>query len=117
MDTLLLPLQGELPGDGSWFLNVNSFARDTPWLHTPVVLYAKYGVVLFALLLLASWWLARGTGDVSRVGAALWAPLGALVALGLNQPLVNGFHEPRPYATMPHVLLLVSRSSDAGGRE
>lgn len=112
MDTLLLPLEGQLPVDGSWFLDVNSFARHTGWLHTPFVLYAKYGVVLFALLLLASWWLARGARDVSAVAAALWAPLGALVALALNQPLVSGFREPRPYATLPHVLLLVSRSND-----
>lgn len=109
---LLLPLQGQLPGDATWFLKVNSFARHTDWLHTPFAWYAKYGVVLFALLLLASWWLARGSRDVSRVAAALWAPLGALGALAANQPLVNGFQEPRPYATLPHVLLLVSHSSD-----
>ena len=109
---LLLPLQGHLPGDASWFLKVNSFARHTPALHTAFVSYAKYGMALFALLLLASWWLARGARDVSRVAAALWAPLGALLALALNQPLVNGFQEPRPYATLPHVLLLVSHSSD-----
>lgn len=108
----LLPLQGQLPGDRSWFLSVNAFARHTTWLHTPLVSYAKYGVVLFALLLLTAWWLARGASDVSRVAAALWAPFGALLALALNQPLVHGFQEPRPYATLPHVLLLVSHSSD-----
>ena len=74
----LLAMRGQLPGDGGWFLQVNSFARHTGWLHPPLVAFAEYGVVLFAVLLLASWWRARGTGDVSRVAASLWAPLGAL---------------------------------------
>jgi len=103
---------GHLPMDRSWFLDVNAFASATPWLHGPLRVYAQYGVVLFAALLLWSWWVARGTGDVRAVAAALWAPAGALLALGLNQPIVNGVGEPRPYTTLPHVLVLVSRSSD-----
>ena len=103
---------GQLPFDGSWFQSVNDFARSTGWLHTPARGFAQYGVGLFAAALLWAWWWARGRRDVARVAAALWAPLGALVALGLNQPLVNGLREARPYALLPHVLVLVSRSSD-----
>ena len=36
----------------AWFRDVNDVARSTPWLHTPAHLYAVYGVVLFAGLLL-----------------------------------------------------------------
>jgi undecaprenyl-diphosphatase len=108
----LVAMRGQLPGDGTWFLQVNSFARHTGWLHPPLVAFAEYGVVLFAVLLLASWWRARGTGDVSRVAASLWAPLGALAALGLNQLLANDVQERRPYATLPHVLVLVSHTRD-----
>lgn len=95
-----------------WFDAVNHLARVTPWLHTPALLYAEYGVGLFAALLLLSWWLARREGDLRRVTAALWAPVGALVALGVNQVLVAAVAEPRPYTVLPHVLVLASRSSD-----
>lgn len=96
-----------------WFGTVNHFARRTPWLHAPARLYAEYGVVVFAGLLLASWLLARRDGDLRRATAALWAPVGALVALGVNQFLVAAVAEPRPYSVLPHVLVLVSRSTDS----
>lgn len=96
----------------NWFAAVNHLARVTPWLHTPARLYAEYGVGLFAAVLLMSWWLVRREGDLRRVTAALWAPVGALVALGINQLLVAAVAEPRPYTVLPHALLLVSRSSD-----
>jgi undecaprenyl-diphosphatase len=69
-------------------------------------------VGLFAVLLLLSWWLVRREGDLRRVTPALWAPVGALVALGANQLLVSAVAEPRPYVVLPHALILVSRSSD-----
>lgn len=97
---------------GSWFLAVNRFAEATPGLHAPMRTYAEYGVGLFAALLLVAWWRARRDGDPATMAAALWAPVGALVALGLNQPLVNGFHEARPFTVFPHALMLVSHSPD-----
>ena len=96
----------------SWFRDVNSFAAHTSWLHTPMRLYAKDGIVLFALLLLTAWWVARGSGDLAKVAASLWAPVGVLVALAVNQPIANLVAEPRPYASLSHVLVLVSRSTD-----
>lgn len=95
-----------------WFEAVNHLARVTPWLHTPARLYAEYGVGMFAALLLLSWWLVRRDGDLRRVTAALWAPIGALLALGVNQFLVAAVAEPRPYTVLPHALVLGSRSSD-----
>jgi undecaprenyl-diphosphatase len=96
----------------SWFNAVNHASRVTPWLHTPARLYAQYGVVVFAGLLLLSWWIARNSGDLRRTTAALWAPVGALIALGVNQVLAGAVAEPRPYAVLPHPLVLVSRSTD-----
>ena len=75
-------------------------------------MYAEYGVGLFAGLLLVSWWLARRDGDLSRVAASLWAPVGALVALGINQPVASAVAEPRPYTVFPQALVLVPRSFD-----
>lgn len=96
----------------SWFLDLNQFARATPWLHRPLRLYTEYGVELFAGLLLVSWWLARRDGDLGRVAASLWAPLGALLALAVNQPVALAVAEPRPFTVLPHALVLVSRSTD-----
>jgi len=96
----------------SWFLSVNDFARATPWLHAPMRIFAQYGIVLFAALLLWSWWRARRSADARTMAAALWAPVGALVAIGVNQPISNLVAEPRPYTVFPHALVLVGRSSD-----
>lgn len=108
-----LAVQLPLPGvDRSWYLSVNHFARSTPWLHEAFKLFAVYGVAIFALLLLWSWWLARRENDVRRVAVTLWAPLGTLLAVGVNQPLGRWVAERRPYDTLHHVLVLVPRSTD-----
>jgi len=99
-------------GDAGDFLLINRFARRTPWLHGFMADYAKYGVVLFAVLLLAGWWLARSSRDLRAMAAVVWSGLGMLLAVALNQPIVSGVAERRPYASIPHVLVLVSRSSD-----
>jgi undecaprenyl-diphosphatase len=95
-----------------WFGAVNHVARLTPWLHAPALLYAEYGVGVFAVIMLVSWWWARRDGDLRTVTAALWAPVGALVALGVNQLLVRVFAEPRPYTVLPHAFILASRTTD-----
>jgi membrane-associated phospholipid phosphatase len=98
--------------DERWFEAINNFAQQTPWLHDPARLYADYGVVLFAGLLLWAWWRARASGDASRMAAALWAPMGTLIAVGVNQFIGAAVAEPRPYAVLPGALVLVSRSTD-----
>lgn len=95
-----------------WFRAVNDFAGATPWLHEPARLFANDGVVLFGALLLLSWWRARSTGDLRRVAASLWAPIGVLLAVAVNQPVAGAIGEARPYAALPHVLTLVHRSTD-----
>lgn len=97
---------------GHWFEQVNRFAANTPGLHVPMRLYAQYGVVVFAGILLLGWWWARRDRDPHTMAAALWAPVGMLVAVGLNQPLVNQFREARPYTVYPHALVLIARSQD-----
>ncbi|TVT26308.1 UDP-diphosphatase, partial [Amycolatopsis rhizosphaerae] len=86
--------------DTHLFLTVNDFAKATAWLHGAVFGYATYGIALFAALLLAGWWSARRRADPARMAAALWAPLGMLLALGLNQPLSAAVGEPRPYSAL-----------------
>lgn len=95
-----------------WFLQVNAFARHTSVLHGPMRMYAQYGVLLFVGILVLAWWFARRRQDPRTMAAALWAPVGALLALGLNQPLVRLVHEARPFAVFPHALVLVDHSHD-----
>ena len=92
------------------FLEINDLARATPWLHAPLADYAKYGVVLFAALLLAGWWTARQRG--AGMPAAVWAPFGMLLAVAVNQPIVSAVHELRPYTALPGILVLADRSTD-----
>ncbi len=97
--------------DGPLFDDVNQLAQSTGWLHTPMLGYASYGLVVFAVLLVLGWWLARGRGP-RAMAASLWAGAATLLALGLNQVPVGFFHEARPYTDLPHILVLVQRSSD-----
>ncbi len=93
------------------FLRVNDFARHTTWLHAPLVDYARYGVVLFAAAIVISAVYARRS-DARTLAASVWAGLGTLVAVAVNQPIGNAVGEARPYATHPGSLLLVSPTAD-----
>ncbi|MQY24364.1 phosphatase PAP2 family protein [Nocardia macrotermitis] len=95
------------------FYDINDFARTTPWLHPIVSGYAAYGVVLFAALLLAGWWSARRDGDTARMAAAMWAPLGMLVALVINQPIAAAVDETRP-CTALHDIVVLHCNTDPG---
>ncbi|MGW7685196.1 phosphatase PAP2 family protein [Kribbella sp. NPDC054772] len=94
------------------FGQVNAFARATPWLHAPAQAFAAYGVVLFAALLLAGWWIARRSGRMVGVAAALCAGGATLLAVAVNQPIVHAVHEARPYASLQNILVLANRSTD-----
>ncbi|MBA3232346.1 MAG: phosphatase PAP2 family protein, partial [Propionibacteriales bacterium] len=97
--------------DDRLFFAVNSLARHTTWLHASVVTYANSGIALFGLLLVAGLLYARSR-DSRTLGAAGWAGMATLVALAVNQPVSHLFHEPRPYVTHTHLLVLVARSPD-----
>jgi len=97
--------------DDQVLADVNGFARHTGWLHGVVLGYATYGLVLFAALLLAALWLRR-RGSNRALAAAGWAGLATQLAVGLNQPLVSGFAEARPYTTHPGLLVLATPNAD-----
>jgi membrane-associated phospholipid phosphatase len=87
--------------DPRWFPLINEFARDTPWLHPIMIGYADYGIVVFAALLLAGWWIARRSGDVN-----------VLAAVAINQPIVAALHVARPYVVLPDIAVLAHRGTD-----
>jgi membrane-associated phospholipid phosphatase len=97
--------------DNSAFLAVNDFARDTPWLHGAAVDFAKYGVILFGLAVVAAVVYSR-SHDARTAAAAIWAGAGTLLAVAINQPIGNAVGEHRPYTAYPHALLLVDKTAD-----
>jgi membrane-associated phospholipid phosphatase len=84
----------------------------TGWAHTPFRLYAKDGIALFAVALLAGWWVSRSRGDIRAVVGSVAAALAALVGLGVNQVIGSAVKRARPYTAHPGVHLLVSRTKD-----
>lgn len=98
----------------SVFAPINAFARATPWLQGPMLDVAEYGVVGFVVLLGAGWWLARRSDDASRQAAALWAPIGTLLAVAVNQPLAALIGEPRPVVAAPGAFILLPGAGDPG---
>jgi membrane-associated phospholipid phosphatase len=97
--------------DDRLLTDVNQFARHTGWLQGAIFGYATYGLVLFAGLMLAAL-LIRRTGSDWGLAAAGWSALATLIAVGLNQPLVALFAEPRPYTAHPGLLVLATHSTD-----
>jgi undecaprenyl-diphosphatase len=82
---------------------INDVAISTPWLHGPITASASLGLVLFAGLMVVGWWLARGRDD-RVMAAALLAPVGAVVAVVLQQPLIQWAGHARPLAVHPDAL-------------
>jgi undecaprenyl-diphosphatase len=96
-------------------LTINALARSTPWLQPLMAAYAtEGGLVVFAGLMLAGWWLARRRTDLAAVAAALWTPVGMLLALAINQPITAMFAERRPYMLYPDLLILAQHSLAPG---
>jgi undecaprenyl-diphosphatase len=99
--------------DRTLYQAVNRFADRTTWAHGPLRFYAQDGVVLFALLLLAGWWVGRTSpSPVTGVSRAVWAGAGPLIALAVNQPIGSAIARARPYTTIAHMHLLVDTTKD-----
>lgn len=98
--------------DASLYRAINRLAARTGWAHPLFIAYAKYGVLVFAVLLLAGWWVARSHADIDAVAAVVWAGAGAVVALGVGQLIGHAVDRARPYAVMPTAHVLITRTSD-----
>ena len=95
------------------FRAVNRLADHTGWAHSLLADYAKYGIVLFPVLMLLAYFEARrGPVAVLRVARTIWSGVAALIAFGVNQVIGNAVDRARPYATHPGVHVLVSRTHD-----
>lgn len=99
--------------DRNMYKAINRLADHTGWGHGLVRFYAKDGIALFAVLLLVGWWLGRTSPTpIPNVGKAVWAGVGALLALAVNQPIGSAIGRARPYTVIPAMHLLVDKTTD-----
>ena len=105
--------------DQRWYLDVNRFAKATPWAHGFMTAYYErllapvgVGLLFLALLVVVGWWSARRHPE--HEAAVIWTALGALAALGLSQALARAVARPRPYQVLKGIEVLVPRVSGYG---
>lgn len=98
--------------DNSLFRWINRLANRTGWAHGFFTSYAKYGIVLFAALLVAAYLDGRQHDDLRAVAGSVWAAGAALVALGIGQLIGGAIDRARPYEAMTGVHLLVDKTTD-----
>jgi membrane-associated phospholipid phosphatase len=100
--------------DGWLYRRINDFADSTAWAHGIARTYAKYGIVVFAVLLVVAWWQARRRPDapVATV-AVIWAGTAPLVALAIAQIINKVVERSRPYAALHDAHVLIARTTDA----
>ncbi|MEV5787759.1 phosphatase PAP2 family protein [Streptomyces sp. NPDC052287] len=87
--------------DGSLFTTVTDFARDTPWLNTPIELWTNAGLGVFAVLMLMGWWNARRR-DTRSMALALAAPAAVVAAFTVAEVAKKLVAEERPCYSLPH---------------
>jgi membrane-associated phospholipid phosphatase len=85
--------------DGSLFTSVTNFARDTPWLNTPMQVWTNLGLGVFAVLMVMGWWNARRRDDMTL---ALAAPICVGTAFAVAEVAKKLVAEVRPCYSLPH---------------
>lgn len=98
--------------DGSLFRWINRLANRTGGAHGVLTAYAKYGIALFALLLLATYLDGRRHDDMRAVAGSVWAAGSTLIALGIGQLIGGAIDRARPYEAMTGIHLLVDKTTD-----
>jgi undecaprenyl-diphosphatase len=102
--------------DTTLYLDVNRLTRATSWAHGAVRAYAIVGgLVVLALFVLLS--ALRARRDIAfeaprRFTALIWTACGALVAVGIAQPVAHLVGREPPYVALHGVTVLVGRARD-----
>ncbi|WP_067682504.1 phosphatase PAP2 family protein [Nocardia miyunensis] len=91
--------------DGSWYVDMTRFAKDTPGLNTPMTVYSGVGVGLFVVFMVIAWWFARRR-DASTMAAALAVPFVAIITYIVNDGVKQIISERRPCLRFPTAFLL-----------
>lgn len=98
-----------------WYLKVNAFARQTPWLHDVFAAYALWGgLVVLTGMLVAGYLVGRRRDrSVPMVSAVVCAGVGTVVALLVNQDLISpAVGRARPCQVLSHVEVLLTCAHD-----
>ena len=98
--------------DTSLYRWINRLADRTGWANGLFKANARYGIALFAALLLVSYLRGRQHDDLTAVAASVWAGAAALLALGIGQLIGGTINRARPYETLTNVHLLVDKTTD-----
>ncbi|MEV6700544.1 phosphatase PAP2 family protein [Streptomyces sp. NPDC051453] len=86
--------------DGGLYTWVTDLAHSTPHAVNAVVSgWSDYGLALFAALMIAAWWRARGEGGV-RMARVLASPAIVVIAYAANSVLKSVVDEQRPCRTL-----------------
>ena len=91
---------------------INNLTVHTTWANGIVRFYAETGIVVFAVLLVATYLHARAKDDRQGLAIAIWAGGAALVAMGVGQLIGSSVDRARPYDALANVHVLVSRTTD-----
>ncbi|SNS74489.1 phosphatase PAP2 family protein [Actinomadura mexicana] len=101
-------LLGPASFDTGLYTEVTRLARRSPdLLDDTIALYSAGGLVLFAIAMVAAWWLAR-RADGATMARALTAPLVVVVLYGVNTMVKGTVHEARPCQAIPGSFTLES---------
>lgn len=101
--------------DRAEFLSINRFAQRTPGLHGFMLFLANEGIAIFIVLAVVTYLLIRfiprwsSTQNMAKVAIT---GIATVAAVGINQPIAHIFKEPRPYDTLPHILVFIHRAND-----
>ncbi|GAA4616176.1 hypothetical protein GCM10023195_71770 [Actinoallomurus liliacearum] len=77
---------------------MSAYSPGGHWSHLALVGWVTFGPGLYAVLLVAGWWTARHR-RAPVMAAAIWAPVGAVAAALVNQPIEHLTTVPLP---LPH---------------
>ncbi len=93
--------------DGSWYLDVTAWAKDSRWLNGTMNVYTTVSIGVLILLLLWAWWRARHetSNPLVRLGAVA---VGIAASVGANELVKALVHERRPCLSLPQAYTVVA---------
>jgi len=97
--------------DYTLFQWINNLAGHVSWLDQIMVIYSKYGPILFGIVLMGIWFSTKDRDSTENRKAVIYAVLATLIALFVNQIIGHIYFRPRPFSA--HIVtLLLDKSLD-----
>lgn len=97
--------------DWSFFHAFNTAVATRDWLEDPVTAFAELAIPLYAVFLIALWFLARPYGDRRWKQACISGFAAAGIAMVTNQAISHVWERPRPFTAHPVLTHLLSAPS------